>query len=142
MAGEIDILILEKQIGKEFSGKIKKNLLASIRTNVSSRSGLALKSKTRANYSKDGYLHSLTMTLPYYIFPILNFGYEGSKSQSLNYRVKARNFISEALEGGRLVEDLASKIGNNRASAVIGRIDAILFDKKTVDNVLADFQDE
>jgi hypothetical protein len=122
MAGEIDIFLLEKQTGSEFAKRLKRNLLSSIKSKTNKGSGLANKSNVKAFY-KNGLLDKLTIFTPYYIYPILHMGFEGSKKNGVNARLKAREFIIDAIENGRLVEDLADIVGNARAEAIVGRID-------------------
>lgn len=152
MAGEIDNFLLEKQIGKEFSGRLKFNFLRSIRSKTSKGSGLAQRSTVIPRYSH-GFLDRLTIVTPYYIYPILDLGFEGSKGQSFNkrlgrmkdYNIKERkpdHFVSDAFEGGKLIEDLASKVGDNRARSIMAKIDSILFYEKTADEILNNLPNE
>jgi len=126
MAGAIDILQQEKQVGKEFSTRIRTNLLSSIKRQTKSKSGLALRTSVKPKFVR-GYLDRITIFTPYYIFPILHTGFEGTKSNGVNARLKAREFITEAFQGGKLAEDLSTVIGENRAANILGRIDIKLF---------------
>lgn len=129
MASEIDIFLAEKNVGNEFSKRIKRNLLNSIKQNVKKgATGLALKSTAKAFY-KFGLLDRITLFTPYYIYPILHVGFEGSKKNGIYYRVKARQFMSDAVENGKVVEDLATVVGNQRGTAIMNRV-AFGFDKE------------
>jgi hypothetical protein len=121
MAGEIDLFMLEKQAGTQFANRIKRNLLSSIRSKTNKGEGLALKSTVKPFY-KGGLLERITIFTPYYIYPILHIGFEGTKSNGVNARLKARDFIVDAVESGKAVEDLADIIGNQRAEVIINRI--------------------
>lgn len=123
MAGEIDIFLLEKQTGEAFAKRLKSNLLSSIRSKVEEgESGNALKSNVKAVY-KNGLLDKLTIFTPYYIYPILHIGFEGTKKNGVNARLQARKFLVDAIENGRFVEDLADVVGNARAEAIVSKID-------------------
>lgn len=122
MAGEIDLFMLEKQAGTQFANRIKRNLLSSIRSKTNKGTGLALKSKALPLY-KNGLLDRITIFTPYYIYPILHIGFEGTKSNGVNARLKARDFIIDAIERGKLVEDLADVVGIQRAEVIINKID-------------------
>ena len=129
MAGEIDIFLLEQKTGKDFASRIKRNLLSSIKSKTKKGSGQSMKTSVRPVF-KNGMLDRLTIFTPYYIYPILHVGFEGSKKRGFNYRVEAKNFITDALESGKLVEDLASIVGEQRATDIMTRIN-IGFDKNT-----------
>lgn len=129
MASEIDIFLAEKKVGTDFANRIKRNLLTSIKQNVKKgATGMALKSTAKPFY-KNGLLDKITLYTPYYIYPILHYGFEGSKKNGINFRVKARQFLSDAVENGKLVEDLATIIGDQRATAIMNRV-AFGFDKE------------
>lgn len=129
MASEIDIFLAEKSLGNEFSNRIKRNLLTSIKQNVKKgATGMAFKSTARPFY-KNGLLDKITLYTPYYIYPILHIGFEGKKKNGINFRVKARQFLSDAVENGKVVEDLATIIGDQRATAIMNRV-AFGFDKE------------
>jgi len=122
MASEIDLFLLEKQAGIQFSKRMKHNLLASIKAKVNKgSSGMALKSNVKP-FFKNQLLDRITTTTPYYIFPILHIGFEGTKKNGVNARLEARKFITDAVENGKLVEDLADVIGSQRADAIVSRI--------------------
>lgn len=121
MASEIDIFLAEKAAGTKFAYRLRSNVRASIASLTTKRSGIALKSTVTPVY-KDGLLYALTIKTPYYIYPILHYGFEGNKNKGINYRVKARNIITDALENGKFIEELADTIGENRAVAIVKRI--------------------
>lgn len=122
MASEIDLFLLEKQAGIQFSNRLKRNLIASIKAKVNKGStGMALKSNVKP-FFKNQLLDRITITTPYYIFPILHIGFEGTKKNGVNARLEARKFITDAVENGKLVEDLANIIGDQRADAIVSRI--------------------
>lgn len=121
--------ISEEAIGKQFANRIKTNLLASIRNQTNKgKTGMALKSTAKPVF-KFGQLDRITLFTPYYIYPILDYGFEGNKSNGVSMRMKARNFLTEALENGKVVQDLADLIGNQRANAIVMRTD-FAFDKE------------
>lgn len=122
MAGQLDLFMLEKQAGTQFANRIKRNLLSSIRSKVKKGSGLALKSTTLPLY-KNALLERITIFTPYYIYPILHIGFEGTKANGINARLKARDFMIDAIEKGKIVEDLADVIGRQRAEVIINKID-------------------
>lgn len=121
MAGELDLFMLEKQAGTQFANRIKRNLLSSIRSKTKKGEGLALKSTVKPFY-KNNLLERITIFTPYYIYPILHIGFEGTKSNGINARLKARDFIIDAVESGKAVEELADIIGNQRAEVIVNRI--------------------
>lgn len=127
MAGEIDSFVLEKQIGSDFAKKLQLNLRGAIKSTTNYRSGLAMKSTVSPVY-KQNQLFSLLIKTPYYIFPILDLGFERSKSNGINSRIEKRDILIKALDNGRLVELLADEIGDLRAATIISRI-SFGFDK-------------
>jgi len=132
MAGELDLFMLEKQAGTQFANRIKRNLLSSIRNKTNKGNGLALKSNVKPIYKND-LLDRITIFTPYYIYPILHIGFEGTKKNGVNARLKAREFIMDALEQGKAVEELADVIGNQRAEVIVNRIN-FGFDNNTLGN--------
>lgn len=110
----------EKDIGTEFAWRMKRNLLASIKSKTNKGTGLALKSTSKAFY-EDGLLDRITLFTPYYIYPILDYGFEGTKINGVNMRLKAGRFLSDAYENGKVVRDLADLIGNERATGFMIR---------------------
>jgi hypothetical protein len=121
MASQLDLFMLEKQAGTQFANRIKRNLLSSIRSKTKKGEGLALKSTVKPFY-KNNLLERITIFTPYYIYPILHVGFEGTKSNGINARLKARDFIIDAVERGKAVEELADIIGNQRAEVIVNRI--------------------
>ncbi len=121
MAGQIDLFMLEKQAGTQFANRIKRNLLSSIRSKTQKGTGLASKSTVKPFY-KNELLERITIFTPYYIYPILHVGFEGTKANGINARLKAREFIIDAVERGKAVEELAEIIGNQRAEVIVNRI--------------------
>jgi len=132
MAGELDLFMLEKQAGTQFANRIKRNLLASIRNKTNKGNGLALKSTVKPIY-KNELLERITIFTPYYIYPILHLGFEGTKSNGINARLKAKEFITDAIEKGKIVEELADVIGSQRADVIVNRINFGL-DNNTLGN--------
>jgi hypothetical protein len=127
MAGAIDSFILEKEIGSDFARKLQLNLRGAIKSTTKLKSGLAMKSTVNPVY-KNNELFSLLIKTPYYIYPILDLGFEKSKKDGINARIQKRDILIKALENGRLVENLADAIGNLRATSIVSRI-AFAFDK-------------
>lgn len=128
MAGELDNYVFEKQLGNEFALRLRKNLRSTIQSLTTKKSGLALKSSVNPIY-KAGQLHSLQIKTPYYIYPILHVGFEGSKKEGINKRVAGKNIITKAIENGQLVQDLADKVGVLRAKEIVSNI-SLAFDIK------------
>lgn len=129
MASEIDIFLAEKKVGTDFANRIKRNLLTSIKQNVKKgATGMALKSTARPFY-KNGLLDKITLYTPYYIYPILHYGFEGKKKNGVMMRLKAKELLKDAVENGKIVDDLATIIGDQRATAIMTRV-AFGFDKE------------
>jgi hypothetical protein len=121
MASEIDIFLAEKATGLKFATRLRGNVRSSIANLTTMQSGRALKTTVSPIY-RDGFLNALTIKTPYYIYPILHYGFEGNKKKGIAYRLKARNILVDALENGKLVEDLGDAIGENRAVVLMNRI--------------------
>jgi hypothetical protein len=124
MAGAVDAYFAaktEKDIGTELQWRLKRNLVASIKSKTKEGTGLALKSDVKAFY-KDGLLDKITLYTPYYIYPILDYGFEGTKINGINMRLKAGRFLSDALENGKVIRDLADLIGKQRANDIMFRV--------------------
>jgi len=130
MASVVDAYLAnksEKDIGTEFTYRIKRNLLSSIKNKLESRKGLALKSTAKPTY-KNELLDRITLFTPYYIFPILDYGFEGTKINGINMRLNAGRFLADSLENGKVIKDLADIVGNRRANDIMFRTN-FAFDK-------------
>lgn len=127
MAGRTDNLEFERQIGSEFANRLMLNLRRAIKDTTKKKDGLSMKSTASAVY-KNNELHSLLIKTPYYIYPILDLGFEGSKKKGINFRVEKRDILIKAIENGRFIEKLADQIGDVRAAAIISRV-SFGFDK-------------
>lgn len=135
MAGEIDTFLLEKQLGSEFAKRLRSSFRNAISSTTSrtrtvvvkgkeytyKNSGLALKSTVTPVY-RNNELYSLMIKTPYYIYPILHYGFEGSKKEGINKRIAGRNMLNKAIQDGKLVQDLADRIGEVRAKEIVSRI--------------------
>jgi len=111
----------ETAVGIKFAARLQKNLKASIGAKTIKHTGKALRTKAKPNYVS-GYLQSIIITTPYYIFPILNYGFEGSKKKGINSRIEGKDFMFDALEGGKFLDDLADEVGRSRAVQIVRRI--------------------
>lgn len=124
MASSIDAYFAgktEQDIGRDYASRVKRNLLLSIRSKTSKgATGMALKSTAKPVF-KHGLLERITLFTPYYIYPILDYGFEGTKVNGVKMRLQAGKFLADALENGKVIQDLADVIGNQRADAILFR---------------------
>ncbi|MES2813237.1 MAG: hypothetical protein V4670_12255 [Bacteroidota bacterium] len=121
MAGEIDSLLLEKNIGKEANTALRNALRSAINTTSEKRTGDAFKLANSKSKFKDRRLQRITAEAPDYIFK-QHYGFEGSKKNGVNMRLKATDVFNKALESSNVLETLATAISNVRADQVIAAI--------------------
>nr|WP_322625630.1 hypothetical protein [uncultured Flavobacterium sp.] len=110
----------DAKIGTAFAYRLRINLFNSIKKRTEKRSGAALKTNVRANYD-NGFLYSLTIATPYYIYPILNNGAEGVGKHKVS--LEPRNFMNDGFENGKFQQDLATAVGSIRAALIVSRVD-------------------
>jgi hypothetical protein len=83
---------------------------------------LVRKSKVIAIAKKTtGLLSHIIIKSPQYSF-ILNYGFEGIKSNGVAMKLKAYNHIATAVSSGNIVDTLANEISDIRAEQVISSI--------------------
>ena len=70
---------------------------------------------------KDERLQRVTIRAPHYIFK-QHYGFEGTKKDGVNMRMKPTGVIDLALQKANVLETLATEIGNIRADQVIANM--------------------
>jgi len=119
MAGNIDFIMLERQIGQEAVLKIRAGFKSAIRNAVNVE-GASKKASVVSKY-KDGRLDRLTFIAPDYIYK-QNFGFEGDKSNGVRMRLKATQVIQKALQDSNALNDLAEKLADLRGTEILTKI--------------------
>jgi len=117
MAGFVDNYLEEKRIGKTASQSVKAVLKRSIENTTDSKTGNAVRTANSRAVYKFQRLQRITIQAPNYIFK-QNFGFEGTKKNGVNMRLKKTNVISKVLDGTNIIENLADAISNLRAEEV------------------------
>lgn len=118
MAGFFD---LEKRAGAEGAVLIKKALKESIKGNSKTKTGTAERTAGARAVYKNERLQRIVLKAEHYVFK-QNYGFEGTKKNSVNMRLHATEVISKAVENTGVLEVLADSISNIRSEQVLSRI--------------------
>lgn len=121
MAGKIDIAQKEKEIASVAVNKLRIAVRQQIGNTSTKRTGEALKIGNAGSRFKFGRLQRITMKAPYYIF-MQNYGFEGSKKNGVNQRLKATDVLTKAIESSNILENLADDISELRLDQVAALI--------------------
>ncbi|WP_417365576.1 hypothetical protein [Flavobacterium beibuense] len=122
MASAVDLYLLEKSIGNNAAKQLRNAFRKAIRSTVNVK-GESKKATVNARY-KAKRLDRLTFSAPHYIFK-LNYGFEGTKKNGVNMRLKATNVLNIALEDSGILEALANDISELRAEEIITALNFI-----------------
>ncbi len=117
MAGRIDFTQKEKEIASIAVKKLRGAVREEISKTSNSRTGLALRTGGAGSKFKYGRLQRITIKAPYYIF-MQNYGFEGKKSNGINFRLKATDVLSKALDSSKVLDRLADDISEIRLDQV------------------------
>jgi len=120
MFSAIDLYQLEKKVGKEAANRLTNSLRGAVRYTTKPKVGLAMKSSASAKY-KNNRLQRLVIQAPHYIFK-QHYGFEGTKSNGVQMRLKQTFVIDIALTTSNVLESLADDIGNIRMEEVTTKI--------------------
>lgn len=119
MASAVDLYLLEKQIGKDAAGKLRKAFKSELRKAVNVK-GESKKATVSAKY-KDQRLDRLSFSAPDYIFMQHN-GFEGTKKNGVTMRLQPTDVLNKALQVSGVMDSLADDLSNLRAEDVITAI--------------------
>lgn len=121
MASAVDLYYLEKQLASKSTTDLKNALKIAIASTTLSKTGKAMSDAGSRAVFKNNRLERITIRAPHYIFK-QNFGFEGSKSNGINMRMKATDVLSKALDSSQVLENLADSISEIRLSQVTALI--------------------
>lgn len=121
MAGSIDIAQQEKEIASKAVNKLRGAVRSEIGNTSTERTGDALKIANAGSRFKFGRLQRIVIKAPYYTF-MQNYGFEGTKSNGVNQRLKATDVFLKALESSNVLETLADEISELRIDQVTALI--------------------
>lgn len=107
----------EKQLASYIASLVRKSLREAIVETTTKRTGFASKATSRFVFKQDR-LQRITMKAPHYIFK-QHYGFEGSKKNGVNIRLKATNVLNIAIEKGNILNILATGIAEIRAEQVV-----------------------
>lgn len=124
MASAIDLYNLEKAVAKQAVTSFGKALKSAIGKTTDNRTGEALRSAGSRSVFKDERLQRITLRAPHYIFK-QHYGFEGSKKNGVNMRLKPTGVLNIAIEQSGVMDSLADKIADIRASQIIASINFI-----------------
>lgn len=119
MAGTIDFINHERQIGSAAAAKLRAAFRSAIRETVNVR-GESAKATVTARY-KNNRLDRLTFAAPYYIF-MQHHGFEGQKKNGVMMRLKATDVLNKALQQSGVIDTLADNIANIRGEQIMTAI--------------------
>ena len=121
MAGNIDSIMLERQIGKQAAAKLKTAFKRAIKNAVDVSDDGEAKNATVTTKYKSGRLDRLTFVAADYIYK-QNFGFEGTKKNGITMRLNATDVLQKAINESNVLEDLADQITDLRGESVIAEI--------------------
>lgn len=108
----------EHQIANTAKSKLQNDLLSKIGRQLQERTGDASRKTTvRARFSQKQ-LRRIVIDAPKYIF-IQNYGFEGTKSNGVNMRLKAKRTIDDAIKDTDIMNYLADHISEVRADDIV-----------------------
>lgn len=109
----IDLYNLERKAGANAAKLLRAGLRYAIANTIHQTSdGESRKATSRAVY-KDDRLQRITIKAPRYIF-MQHHGFEGTKKNGVNMRLKQTDVINIALDKSNVLEHLADDIANIR----------------------------
>lgn len=117
MTGVIDLLQKEKEVARKSTAAIKSSLRNAIESTTKSRTETARRSASSRAVFKNDRLQRVTIQAPHYIFK-QNFGFEGTKKNNVNMRLKATGVIDIALENTNAMDYMATAISLIRSEQV------------------------
>jgi hypothetical protein len=117
MASAIDLYNLERQLANKGTSSLKVALKNAINSTAGIKTFAALNTANSRAVYKDQRLQRITIQAPHYIFK-QNYGFEGSKSNGVNMRLKKTSVIAKALDTSNILNTLADGISEIRLSQV------------------------
>lgn len=121
MAGSIDLLAQEKAVAKKATNAIRNAFRNAVKQTTTTGTGTAIKLTGSRAVFKDQRLQRVTLKAPHYIFK-QHHGFEGSKKNGVNMRLKATNVLNAALSNNSVLETLVNDIADIRGSQVLSKI--------------------
>lgn len=117
MAGTLDIRSLEKSLASDATKSLSASLKAAVRNTTDSKTGAAIKTASAGSRFKNDRLQRIVLKAPHYIFK-QNYGFEGTKSNGVNMRLRQTSVIEKAVDQSNVLETLADGISNLRLDQV------------------------
>lgn len=111
----------EKQVASVSVGLVKRSLRDSIKSNSKSRTGLAERTAGARSVFKNDRLQRIAIKAQHYVFK-QNYGFEGTKKNSVKMRLNATEVIGKALENNGILDDLSDSISAIRSEQVLAII--------------------
>lgn len=121
MVSSIDLLAQEKAAAKKATNAIRTAFRNAVKTTTTPGTGNAIKITGSRAVFKDQRLQRVTLKAPHYIFK-QHHGFEGSKRNGVNMRLKATNVLNVALGNSNVLESLVDEISDIRGSQVLSKI--------------------
>ena len=107
--------------GKKAARLLQASIVKFIGFETVSHTGKLMASTAKARPGIDG-LKDIAITQPRYGF-MLNYGFEGVKSNGISMKLKATNHLADAIEKSRVLEILADELTEIKAEKVFATID-------------------
>lgn len=101
-------LAAEKIVGEKAARLLQSSLLRFIGVETVSHTGILMKSTVKAFNRKTG-LSALIIKSPRYGF-MLNYGFEGVKSNGISMKLTATNHLADAIDKSNILEILADEL--------------------------------
>lgn len=121
MASAIDLYYLERQLANQGTTALKSAFKSAINSTTGAKTFTALNTANSRAVYKDQRLQRITIQAPHYIFK-QNHGFEGTKSNGINMRLKETDVLSKAIDTSNILNTLADGIAEIRLSQVTALI--------------------
>ena len=117
----VDLYNAERQAASKATATVRSGVRSAISRTTDKRSGQALKAVGSRFVFKDNRLQRVTIKSNDYIFK-QHYGFEGTKKNGVNMRLRATGVINLALQNTNVLETLADSIGEIRADQITAKI--------------------
>ena len=111
----------EMAVGVKAARLLSASLRRFIHKTTTRGTGKLFATNTKARKGIDG-LKDIAITSPRYGF-MLNYGFEGVKSNGINMKLKATNHLADAIERSQIIEILGDELTAVKGEKVMASID-------------------
>jgi hypothetical protein len=116
-----DRFLAEKKLAGQAVTALRSGMRYAIERTTNRQTGQAIKEAGSRSVFKEQRLQRLTLRAPHYIFK-QHHGFEGTKKNGVNMRLKATDVLNIAIERANILETLSDGISEIRLDEVTSRI--------------------